>query len=554
MLEPADLLELDALSGESAKQHARQLIERLSRQLKFEQTKNQALNFELARLKQWRFGSSSESMDSAQAQLFDAKIEAALVEESKAEDRGADEARKPAKAKRQAKRQALPSQLERIEHHYEIEPAVCALGHSLKRIGEEISEQLDCVPAQFFVHRHIRGKYTCVCCQTVMAASMPAQIIDKGIPAAGLLAQVIIAKFDDHLPLFRQEEIYRRSGATIPRSSMAGWVGQCGVRLLPLVQAMTQHLLAQGVLHGDETPVKLLQPGLGKTHQAYVWAWRTSDLCTGDKAVVFDFAKSRSGENARRMLQDYGGTLVVDDYSGYKATFREGRVIEAGCWAHARRKFFEAHKLNHSEIAKQALEWIAELYGIEREVKDLDEEDRLAIRRSRSKPLLVEFKAWLLAERVQLVKADVTARAMDYALRRWDALLVHVDDARVPVDNNPVENVIRPIALGRKNWLFIGSEQAGERAAVLMSLIESAKLNGHDAWAYLKDVLTKLPTGPIPASRNCCPIAGWLLPLPDRFTSVNVGSPRAYSETLHALIQTCEFAGRGHSYLSASKE
>ena len=496
MLEQAELQHFDTLSGEQAKQYARQLLERLGRQLKFEQTKNQALNFELMRLKQWRFGSSSESMDSAQVQLFDTKLEAVLLEESKAEDRGAEEAKKPAKVKRQAKRQALPSGLERIEHHYEIEPAVCPQGHALKRIGEEISEQLDCVPAQFFVHRHIRGKYACLCCQTVLAAAMPAQVIDKGIPAAGLLAQVIIAKFDDHLPLFRQEEIYRRSGAFIARSSMAGWVGQCGVRLLPLVQAMTQHLLAQGVLHGDETPVKLLQPGLGKAHQAYVWAWRTSDLCTGDKAVVYDFAKSRSGENARRMLQDYGGTLVVDDYSGYKATFREGRVIEAGCWAHARRKFFEAHKLNHSEIAKQALQWIAELYAIEREVKDLDEENRLTMRRARSKPLLVEFKAWLLAQRVQLVKADVTARAMDYTLRRWDALLVHVDDARVPVDNNPVENVIRPIALGRKNWLFIGSEQAGERAAVLMSLIESAKLNGHDAWAYLKDVLTKLPTWP----------------------------------------------------------
>jgi transposase len=319
MLEPADLLQLDALSGEPARQHARQLIERLSRQLKFEQAKNQALNIEVMRLKQWRFGSSSESMDSTQSQLFDAKIEVTLIEEFKAEDRAADEARKPPKVKRQAKRQALPAQLERIEHHYEIEPAVCALGHALKRIGEEISEQLDCVPAQFFVHRHIRGKYTCACCQTVMAAAMPAQIIDKGIPAPGLLAQVIIAKFDDHLPLFRQEEIYQRSHVFIPRSSMAGWIGQCGVRLEPLGRALCQHLLCQGVLHGDETPVKLLQPGLGKTHQAYMWAWRTSDLCTSERAVVYDFAKSRAGEHARRILQDYAGTLVTDDYSGYVA-------------------------------------------------------------------------------------------------------------------------------------------------------------------------------------------------------------------------------------------
>ncbi len=503
MLEPSNLQQLDALSGESAKQYARQLIERLSAQLKteqaklkFEQTKNQALNVEIARLKQWRFGSSSESMDSAQAQLFDVKMQAALIEEFKAEDRAADQARQPAKARRQAKRQALPSQLERIEHHYEIEPAVCALGHALKRIGEEISEQLDCVPAKFFVHRHIRGKYTCVCCQTVMAAAMPAQIIDKGIAAAGLLAQVIIAKHDDHLPLFRQEEIYRRSGAFIPRSSMAGWIGQCGVQLEPLAKALCQHLLTQGVLHGDETPVKLLQPGLGKTHQAYMWAWRTSDLCTTERAVVYDFAKSRAGEHARRMLQDYVGTLVTDDYSGYKALFKAGRVLEAGCWAHARRKFFEAHKLNHSEIAKQALDWIGKLYDIERDAKELDDPQRLAIRQARSLPLLEKFKTWLMSQRMQLVNADVTAKAIDYTLKRWGALIVHVNDARVPVDNNAVENAMRPIALGRKNWLFIGSQQAGERAATLMSLIESAKLNGHDAWAYLKDVLTKLPTWP----------------------------------------------------------
>jgi hypothetical protein len=186
----------------------------------------------------------------------------------------------------------------------------------------------------------------------------------------------------------------------------------------------------------------------------------------------------------------------VDDYSGYKALFRAGKVQEAGCWAHARRKFFEAHKLNRSEIAKLALDWIGQLYEIERELKALSESERLAIRQARSKPLLEKFKTWLLDKRLQLVNADVTAKAIDYTLKRWGALIVHVDDARVPVDNNAVENMMRPIALGRKNWLFIGSQQAGERAATLMSLIESAKLNGHDAWAYLKDVLTKLPTWP----------------------------------------------------------
>ena len=188
-----------------------------------------------------------------------------------------------------------------------------------------------------------------------------------------------------------------------------------------------------------------------------------------------------------------------------------GRAQEAGCWAHARRKFFEAHKLNRSEIAKLALDWIGQLYEIEREVKELDNPQRLAIRQARSQPLLEEFKTWLLARRVQLVNADVTARAIDYTLKRWGALVVHVGDARVPVDNNAVENMMRPIALGRKNWLFIGSQQAGERAATLMSLIESAKLNGHDAWAYLKDVLTKLPTWPNSRLEELLPHR-WLAP------------------------------------------
>jgi transposase len=339
-----------------------------------------------------------------------------LLQESQAEDRAANACRLP-KAKAQPKRQALPSGLKRIEHHYEITPAVCSLGHPLKRIGQEVSEQLDCVPAQFFVHRHIRGKYACACCQTVLAASMPAQIIDKGVPAAGLLAQVIIAKHDDHLPLYRQEEIYRRSGAFIARSSMASWVGQCGVQLEPLGRALTEHLLSQAVLHGDETPLKLLQPGLGHTHTAYMWVWRSSDLATHEQVVIYDFAKTRAGANAKRMLQDFKGTLLADDYSGYKALFKEGQVIEAGCWAHARRKFFEAHKLNHSEMAKQALDWIVQLYAIEHEVAHLDAAQRHLIRQQRSRPMLAEFKAWLMNQRMQLVHADVTARAIDYTLR-----------------------------------------------------------------------------------------------------------------------------------------
>jgi transposase len=507
---------------------AQAIIAQLRAQLKFEQTRNAALNLEVARLKNWRFGQSSESMDAAQTSLFDAKLLIALDQDSAKEDHAQAAVLQALRSghplKGQAKRQALPKNLLRIEHRHEIEPATCSVGHPLVRIGEEISERLDCVPAQFFVHRHIRGKYCCQACQTVLAADMPAQIIDKGIPAAGLLAQVIIAKHDDHLPLFRQEEIYRRSGAFIARSSMAGWIGQCAAQLIPLVDAMKEHLKSQTVLHADETPVKLLMPGTGKTHQAYVWAYRSSDLQTQEhhrgqspphgqsqsesppnesqsqshvgRCVIYEFADSRAGEHARQMLGDWKGTLLTDDYSGYKALFATGQVKEAGCWAHARRKFFEAHKLNKSEIAAEAVQRIAQLYAIEAQLKTASADERLRVRAELSKPLLEAFKRWLIAQRQLLADADVTAKAMDYTLRRWAALTLHLQDANLPIDNNAVENAMRPIALGRKNWLFVGSKTAGERAACLMSLIESAKLNGLDAWQYLKDILEKLPTWP----------------------------------------------------------
>jgi transposase len=297
-------------------QELRDLLDRLQGELKFQKARNEALNFEVARLKRWRFGSSSESLEaSTQAVLFEH-----ILVDTAMEDRAADEAKKPLssppRTKGQAVRQALPANLPRIEHHHEIIETHCACGQAFKRIGEEVSEQLDCVPAQFFVLRHIRGKYTCTCCQTLAAAPMPAQMIDKGIPAAGLLAQVAVAKHDDHLPLYRQEEIYARSGVHIARSSMAQWIGICGARLAPLADALKNFILGHAVVHADETPVSLLAPGRGKTKKAYVWVYRTTNF-VAQRAVLFDFCTSRGGEHPQRMLQDFKGTLVTDDFSGY---------------------------------------------------------------------------------------------------------------------------------------------------------------------------------------------------------------------------------------------
>ena len=475
-----------------AERSLRDTIERLRAELKFSKTRVEALSFEVARLKRWRFGQSSESLEtSTQVVLFDLIVADTAAEDAAARDANSRPAALPAK-RRQAVRQALPSSLPRIDHHHEIAQTHCACGQAFKRIGEEVSEKLDCVPAQFFVHRHIRGKYACACCQTIMAAPMPAQIIDKGVPAPGLLAQVIIAKHDDHLPLYRQEEIYARSGVHIARSSMAQWIGICGVRLAPLASALREFILTQGVIHADETPVALLAPGHGKTKRAFVWVYRTTDY-VAQRAVLYDFAPSRSGENARRVLKTFSGTLVTDDFSGYHSLGQQG-VTAALCMAHARRKFFEVHKLNASEIAGHAVALIARLYAVEREACGLGPEARHQMRQQQSKPVADEMHAWLTAQPQRLSKADATAKAIDYALSNWRALTRFLDDGRVPIDNNPAENAIRPLVVGRKNWLFVGSQQAGERAAAIMSLIESAKLNGHDPWAYLKDVLERLPT------------------------------------------------------------
>jgi transposase len=496
MLEGSDAQTLDTPPAQDSVQVLRDLIQRIQGELAFEKTRNEALNFEIARLKRWRFGSSSESLEaSTQAVLFDA-----ILADTALEDRAAEEEIKPPpKAplpKRQAVRQALPASLPRIERHHEIEQTHCECGQAFKRIGQEVSEQLDCVPAQFFVLRHIRGKYACACCQTIQAAPMPAQMIDKGIPAAGLLAQVVVAKHDDHLPLYRQTEIYARSGVHIARSSMAQWIGICGVRLSPLADALRLFLLSHSVIHADETPVALLAPGKGKTRRAYVWVYRTTNFAAIDgkaRAVLFDFTLGRGGENPRRVLQGFGGTLVTDDFSGYHALHAQG-ITAALCMAHARRKLFEAHELNGSPIAGQAVALIAKLYEIEREAGELEPQARWLLRQQRSRPVADALHTWLSEQRRKLANADATAKAIDYSLSNWRALTRYLDDGNVPIDNNAAENSVRPLAVGRKNWLFVGSQQAGERAAVVMSLIESAKLNGHDPWAYLKDVFERLPT------------------------------------------------------------
>ena len=482
--------QLMAQVGEHAK-----TITRKDREILYRQTKIDQLTHEMAVLKRWKFGRSREQLDAGQASLLDETIDADIAAIEQELKSLTPMSRLGTDTRQQPKRAALPPELPRVEMHHEPESSLCTTpgcGCSLKRIGEDVSEKLDYTPGLFTVERHIRGKWACAKCQTLTQAPVPAQIIDKGIPTAGLLAQVLVAKYADHLPLYRQEGIFARAGMALPRSTLAQWVGVCGVQLQPLVDALKGEILSCAVLHADETPVAMLKPGNKKTHRAYLWAYAPGAF-EKLKAVVYDFCESRAGEHARTFLGDWTGALVCDDFAGYKQSFTLG-ILEAGCLAHSRRKFFDLHVSNKSQIAEQALQYIAQLYAVEREVKNLHADERLKIRQARSKPLADAMHEWMRLQRQKITDGSATAKALDYSLRRWGALTRFLDDGQLPIDNNWIENQIRPIAIGRNNWLFAGSLRAGQRAAAVMSLIQSAKLNGHDPYAYLRDVLQRLPT------------------------------------------------------------
>ena len=489
----------DQLAGMDAQQlreFAAGLIETLAskdHELRYKELKIEQLTHEMALLKRWKFGAQSEQLHGAQRQLFDEAIDADL------EAIAAELATLQSPARRQApkeqpKRSPLPAHLPRVDVRHEPEQTVCRCGCALKRIGEDVSEKLDYIPGVVHVERHIRGKWACAKCQTLIQAPVPAEVIDKGIPTAGLLAQVLVAKYADHQPLYRQEGIFERAGVAIPRSTLAQWVGVCGVRLQPLVDALKACLLECSVLHADETPVAMLKPGKGATHRAYIWSYSSTQF-DSLPAVVYDFADSRAAAHPKVFLDGWSGKLVCDDYAGYKGLFAAG-VSEVGCLAHARRKFHDLWVNHQSALAEEALKLFGALYDVERQVRDVSVEERQRMRQLQSRPIADKLREWLLLRRQKATDGTAIAKALDYSLGRWDALTRFLDDGALPIDNNWVENRIRPIALGRSNWLFAGSLRAGKRAAAVMSLIQSARLNGHDPYQYLRDVLERLPTQP----------------------------------------------------------
>ncbi|RUT39810.1 IS66 family transposase [Pseudomonas sp. PAMC 29040] len=466
-------------------------VDTMGQKINRDQTVIEKLTHEIAQLKRLKFAKRSEQLNPQQASLLNDLIDTDIAA-IEAELQALQAAPSPTEQKRKPKRTALPAEFPRTLIHHEPDNTHCQCGCALKRIGEDVSEKLDYTPGVFTVERHVRGKWVCDDCETLIQAPVPAQVIDKGIPTAGLLAHVMIARFADHLPLYRQESIFGRAGLAIPRSTLAQWVAVTGVQLQPLFDALRDVVLGQKVVHADETPVQMLAPGLKKTHRSYVWAYATSQFCE-TAAVVYDFSPSRAGEHARNFLQDWKGKLGCDDFGGYKASFELG-VTEIGCMAHARRKFFELHATNKSMLAVQALRYIQLLYEIESEVRNFEPDLRHRIRQEKAVPVMDMLHAWMIAQRDLVPEGSAISKALDYSLKRWAALSRYLDDGAVPIDNNWAENQIRPWALGRKNWLFAGSLRSGKRAAAIMSLIQSARLNGHDPYAYLKDVLTRLPT------------------------------------------------------------
>jgi transposase len=477
-------------------------LEQRERDAAFKQALIDKLTHENALLKRLKFAAQSEKFTAEQRSLLDEAFDADMAEVGREMKRlgvDVDAADDKKAGKKTPKRQPLPPHLPRRDVHHEPKSTACACGCQMQRIGEDVAEKLDYQPGVFTVERHVRGKWACRQCEKLVQAAVPAHVIDKGMPTVGLLAQVLVAKFLDHMPLYRQEAVFQRAGHLIARSTLAQWVGECGAQLQPLVQALAEELRRHAVLHADETPVAMLKPGNGKTHRAYMWSYCTTSS-NPIKAVVFDFSETRSGENVREFLRldtpsAWQGTLVTDGFSGYRGCVDMG-VTSAQCSAHARRKFHELWANHGSEVGRKALRFYQSLFRIEREIEENTAEERRRIRQRKSRRVLAVFHRWLMAQRSLVPPGSATMKAIDYSLKRWAELSRFVDDGDVPISNNWVENHIRPIALGRSNWLFAGSLRAGTRAAAIMSLLHSARINGHEPYAYLKDVLNRLPTHP----------------------------------------------------------
>jgi transposase len=504
--------------------NAQQKIETLT-------TENHLLKNENALLRQQLYGTKSEKLKakfaksaddsiptnelSGDPQIFDeASIEDVVLDENQEAEIAASVATEtpgttvgdvPTSPPKGA-RKPLPAHYPRVrvEHDLDEEPKVCGCGCILSKIGEEISERLDYVPSSVRVLQHIRFKYGCkACTDGVTIAPMPAQAIPKGIASPGLLSHVCISKFDDHLPLYRQSEIWERLGVTIPRSSLSSWVIQVGKLVEPLVELLRQTVCATDYVHADETPTQVLKEhGRSATSKSYMWLYMTGSYTIGEIShkpisVVYDYQETREGKNPTKFLKGFQGCLQTDAYSGYDEVTSQEGVTSVGCWAHARRKFNDVYKMTKKQPGKaeDALTIIAKLYEYERmfQAGGLSVQQRQKLRKEQVAPLLDRFKSWLIALRPKVPPKNPLGKAISYTLNQWESLIVYTQDGRLNIDNNPAERMIRPFTVGRKNWLFMGSPEGAKASAAIYSLIETAKANGVHPGEYLTHIFTELP-------------------------------------------------------------
>lgn len=493
-----DLKTLDAaaLRDMVIKQHA---------QISSHEAEVERLRLIIARLRRLQFGRKSEKI---QREIEQLELQLEELEAGDAEKRAQTEktlapaaAAVFAAATRKPARRPLPDHLPREVAVHEPEQKGCpACGGSLSKLGEDVSEMLEYVPARFKVIRHVRPKLSCAQCDSIVQAEAPTRPIARGLAGPGLLAHVLVSKYADHLPLYRQSEIYAREGVDLERSTLADWVGSSSELLNPLHEALRQYVMRAGKLHADDTPVPVLAPGQGRTKQGRLWTYVRDDRPAGDSAapaVWFTYSPDRRGEHPHRHLAHFKGTLQADAYAGFNRLYDTGRIREAACWAHVRRKFFDLHAAHASPVTREALERIGSLYAIESEIRGRSPDERQRERQTRSQPLLNSLKDWFKESLTKLSRKSETAAAIHYALGRWPALLRYCEDGSLEIDNNSAERALRAVALGRKNYLFAGSDTGGERAAVIYSLLGSAKLNGIDPETYLTAVLRRIADHPI---------------------------------------------------------
>jgi transposase len=494
---------LDALPSDPAALQA--IIRAQASALRSRDTLIDRLRAQLAALKRARFGASSEKLDRAieQLELMLEDGEATLAEAAPTGPSAG-----PAEAPDRPARQAPPAHLPREEVRHE-PPPVCpdCGGRKLCKRGEDVTEVLEYVPASFRVIRHVRPRYACCECDAPVQAPTPSLPIERGKPGPGLIAHVLCAKYCDHLPLYRQSDIYAREGVDIARSTLADWVGRAAALMAPLIGALRAHVFTGDRLHGDDTPVPVLDPGRGRTRQGRLWVYVRNGRPAGDTktppAACYLYSPDRKGAHPQAHLKDFAGVLHADGFAGFNDIYRarepDGapQVLEAACWAHVRRKFFDLAAAGPAPIAEEALRRIAELYAVEDRIRGAPPDKRRRVRTAEAVPRVDAMKVWLEAQLARVPAKSATAQAIRYALARWTALRRYLDDGRIEIDNNAAERAIRPVALGRKNWLFAGSDQGGERAAGILSLVETAKLSGLDPERYLRDVLTRIADHPI---------------------------------------------------------